>query len=98
MPKKAKKELLTNKVGRLFVASLFTSITGTSFCLQEVGKGREQDAEAFALTEFSRIKGVGGGEQRWFVQECILLSIVNLAVYVFLLLWWVANAVGKSLS
>jgi len=49
MSKKAKKELLTNKVGRFFVASLFTSIICASFCLQEVGKGREQDAEAFAF-------------------------------------------------
>ena len=31
MPKKAKKELLTNKVGRFLVAFLFTSITYTSF-------------------------------------------------------------------
>ena len=49
MPKKAKKGLLTNMVGRFFVASLFTSIPCTSFCLQEVGKGREQGAEAFAF-------------------------------------------------
>jgi len=42
MPKKAKKELLTNKVGRFFVASLFTSITCTSFSRS---------------TEFSRVNG-----------------------------------------
>ena len=55
MPKKAKKELLTNKVERFFVASLFTPITCTSFAYRKSVRGVSRTRKLSRLTEFSRM-------------------------------------------